>query len=92
MVLPTAPTLTPNQRKGTADTGNLISRYTYASHDGVSIPESHIWHCFDWEGGGGDVGGAMVQQKGESWGLTGNINFCHLKPMWWLQRADAFPY
>eukprot|EP00957_Ditylum_brightwellii_P058069 4403743-Ditylum_brightwellii.AAC.1 len=34
----------------------------------------------------------MVQQKGESWGFTGNSNFCPSKPMQWVQRAEAFPY
>eukprot|EP00957_Ditylum_brightwellii_P124691 9504296-Ditylum_brightwellii.AAC.1 len=38
------------------------------------------------------MGGVMVQQKGESWGLTGRTNFCPLKPMRWLQREGAFPY
>eukprot|EP00957_Ditylum_brightwellii_P002653 203934-Ditylum_brightwellii.AAC.1 len=82
LVLPTAPTLTPNQRNSATDAGNLISRYTFASNDGIYIPESHLLHYFDWEGGGGGVEGAMVQQKGELWGLTGNTNFCPLKPMW----------
>eukprot|EP00957_Ditylum_brightwellii_P106355 8113569-Ditylum_brightwellii.AAC.1 len=34
----------------------------------------------------------MVQQKGESWGFTGDSYVCPLKPMQWLQRAQAFPY
>eukprot|EP00957_Ditylum_brightwellii_P191193 14558356-Ditylum_brightwellii.AAC.1 len=44
------------------------------------------------EGDGGDVGETMGQQKGELWGFTGYLNCCPLKPMYWLQRAEAFPY
>eukprot|EP00957_Ditylum_brightwellii_P212368 15367203-Ditylum_brightwellii.AAC.3 len=86
LVLPTAPAITPNQRKSTTNVEILISMYTCTSHDGISVPESYLWHHIDWEGGGKDVGGAMVQQKGESWGLTGNTNFYPLKPMQWIQR------
>eukprot|EP00957_Ditylum_brightwellii_P022215 1676382-Ditylum_brightwellii.AAC.1 len=35
----------------------------------------HLWHHFEWEGSGGVVAGAMVQQKDESWGLTGSTHF-----------------
>eukprot|EP00957_Ditylum_brightwellii_P086978 6620156-Ditylum_brightwellii.AAC.1 len=52
----------------------------------------HWEHDVSEEGGGGDMGGKMVQQKGELWGFTGNSNVCPLKPMQWLQRAEAIPY
>eukprot|EP00957_Ditylum_brightwellii_P082929 6305112-Ditylum_brightwellii.AAC.1 len=51
----------------------------------------HQEHRIGGEGGGGDVGGAMVLQKGESWVATGDPNFCPLKQMQWLQRALASP-
>eukprot|EP00957_Ditylum_brightwellii_P034630 2625905-Ditylum_brightwellii.AAC.1 len=49
----------------------------------------HQEHHISGEGGGGDVGGAMVWQKGEPWVATVDPNFCPLKPMKWLQRAQA---
>eukprot|EP00957_Ditylum_brightwellii_P211129 15365789-Ditylum_brightwellii.AAC.2 len=48
--------------------------------------------CLQPKKNGGVVGGARVQQKGESWGLTGGTLVCPLKPIWWLQRADTFPF
>eukprot|EP00957_Ditylum_brightwellii_P018027 1358466-Ditylum_brightwellii.AAC.1 len=51
----------------------------------------HQEHHIGGEGGGGDMGGAMVWQKGESWVVTGDPNFCTLKPMQWLQRAQTSP-
>eukprot|EP00957_Ditylum_brightwellii_P076866 5842734-Ditylum_brightwellii.AAC.1 len=56
-------------------------------HHQCRKPDIQVHLC-----GEGDMGGTMMQQKGESWGLTGSTNFCPLKPMWWLQRADAFSY
>eukprot|EP00957_Ditylum_brightwellii_P147605 11240912-Ditylum_brightwellii.AAC.1 len=52
----------------------------------------HWEHDINEEGDGGDEGGTMVQEKGELWGFAGNLNVCPLKPIQWLQRADAFPY
>eukprot|EP00957_Ditylum_brightwellii_P130744 9974758-Ditylum_brightwellii.AAC.1 len=43
----------------------------------------HWEHDVSREGGGGGVRGTMVQHKGEMWGITGNSNFCPLKPMQW---------
>ena len=83
--------LTPHPRKKTAGTGNLKFRCICASKYPSLVPECHLWRHFDWEGGGGDMGGAMVQQKGESWVLTGGTNVFPLKPIWWLQRADTSP-
>eukprot|EP00957_Ditylum_brightwellii_P199221 15186847-Ditylum_brightwellii.AAC.2 len=51
----------------------------------------HQEHNISGEGGGRDVGGAMAWQKGESWVATGNPNFFPLKPMQWLQMAQASP-
>eukprot|EP00957_Ditylum_brightwellii_P060082 4562561-Ditylum_brightwellii.AAC.1 len=49
----------------------------------------HWEHHIGGEGSGGGVGGAMVLQKGESWVAPGDPNFCPLKPIQWLQRAQA---
>eukprot|EP00957_Ditylum_brightwellii_P046833 3554497-Ditylum_brightwellii.AAC.2 len=34
----------------------------------------------------------MAHIKVCTWGHTGGTNFCPLKPMEWLQRAETFPY
>eukprot|EP00957_Ditylum_brightwellii_P041093 3111332-Ditylum_brightwellii.AAC.1 len=65
---------------------------TAAGNIAPSASLVHWEHGVGGKGGEGDVGGTMVQQKGESWGFTGNPNFCPLKPMQWLQRAESFPY
>eukprot|EP00957_Ditylum_brightwellii_P197532 15049187-Ditylum_brightwellii.AAC.1 len=55
--------------------------------------QSMYWeHHIGGEGGRIDMRGMMVKKIDESWGFTGNSNFCPSKPMQWLQRADAFPY
>eukprot|EP00957_Ditylum_brightwellii_P194421 14806654-Ditylum_brightwellii.AAC.1 len=51
----------------------------------------HQEHYIGGECGRGDVAGAMAGQQGESWVATGDPNFCPLKPMQWLQRAQASP-
>eukprot|EP00957_Ditylum_brightwellii_P094797 7219155-Ditylum_brightwellii.AAC.1 len=47
-------------RKKTADTGNLKFRCICAGNYPSLVPKCHLWCRFDWEGGGGDVGGTMV--------------------------------
>eukprot|EP00957_Ditylum_brightwellii_P009015 681520-Ditylum_brightwellii.AAC.1 len=35
------------------------------------------------------MGGVMAWKKGESWVAAGDPTFCPLKPLHWLQRAQA---
>eukprot|EP00957_Ditylum_brightwellii_P102377 7804399-Ditylum_brightwellii.AAC.1 len=51
----------------------------------------HLEHNIGGEGGGGDVGEAMVHKKVSAWDSTKGANFCPLKPMQWLQREHASP-
>eukprot|EP00957_Ditylum_brightwellii_P033439 2533691-Ditylum_brightwellii.AAC.1 len=53
----------PHPRKKTASTGNLTFRCICAGNYPSLVPECHLWGHFDWEGGGGDIGGAMASKK-----------------------------
>eukprot|EP00957_Ditylum_brightwellii_P182090 13873349-Ditylum_brightwellii.AAC.1 len=52
---------------------------------------NHCVHDIGGEVGGVGVGGAMVQQKGESWGFPVISIFCPSKLMQWIQRSEASP-
>eukprot|EP00957_Ditylum_brightwellii_P027221 2058132-Ditylum_brightwellii.AAC.1 len=54
---------TSYQRKKTAGAVNLKFRYICTVDYSSLAPECHLWHRFDWEGGGGDVEGAIALQN-----------------------------
>eukprot|EP00957_Ditylum_brightwellii_P022809 1720645-Ditylum_brightwellii.AAC.1 len=73
-------------------TQGVHSAYKITTDNIAPLPLIHQEHNIGGEGDEGDMEEAMVQKKVSTRAQSKGVYFCPLKPMQWLQGANAFPY